>query len=166
MGNQNQQKNVTIEGAHIIFKNFTGRKDQFNSEGDRNFCVILPEDVATQMLADGWNVKYLKPREEGDEPTPYLQVKIRYDVRPPRVVVITTSGRTHYTQDMLETLDFADVETWDIVINGYDWDVNGKKGVKAYLKTLFCVLNEDDIERKYALKGAPADNIPLDIDDV
>jgi hypothetical protein len=58
------ENTVLMEGVRIIFRNFAGKEGQYNREGDRNFGVILPDDVAQQMLADGWNVKYLKPREE------------------------------------------------------------------------------------------------------
>src|SRR3954447_26708015 len=90
---------VLMEGVRIIFRNFSGKEGQYNREGDRNFGVILPPDVAEAMLADGWNVKYLKPREgEGDEEeaeTPWLAVSVNFDKgRPPKIVVVTDKKRT------------------------------------------------------------------------
>jgi hypothetical protein len=76
------ENTVLMEGVRIIFRNFAGKEGQYNREGDRNFGVILPDDVAQQMLEDGWNVKYLKPREDDDAEegeTPWLSVSVNFD---------------------------------------------------------------------------------------
>lgn len=141
---------VTIEDARILFRNFAGREGQYNREGDRNFAVVLDPTVAEQMLQDGWNVKYLKPREEGDEPTPYVQVSVSYKNRPPRIVMVTSRGRTTLPEELVEALDYADLAKVDLIVNPYTWAVSGKTGVKAYLKSLFVTIQEDELERKYA----------------
>lgn len=143
-------KEFTVEDARIIFRNFSGKEGQYNREGDRNFAVILDPVIADQMLEDGWNVKTLKPREEGDEPTPYVQVAVNFNNRPPKIMQITSSGRTLINEDLVDTLDWAEIKTVDLIARGYEWSVNGKSGVKAYLKTMFVTIEEDALERKYA----------------
>src|SRR3954453_22806423 len=96
---------VLMEGMRIIFRNFAGKEGQYNREGDRNFGVILPPDVAEAMLNDGWNVKYLKPREddEDQEETPWLSVSVAFDKgRPPTIVKITSRGSTKMEEDEVE----------------------------------------------------------------
>jgi hypothetical protein len=106
------------------------------------------------MAADGWNVKWLKPREdaeEGDEPQAYLQVTANFDKgRPPRVVMITSRGRTNLDENTVEMLDWADIQNTDMIVRPYEWSVNGKTGVKAYLQSIYVTVEEDDLERKYA----------------
>ena len=143
-------KTFMVEGARIIFRNFAGKEGQYNREGDRNFAVVLTPEVAEQMLMDGWNVRALPPREEGDEETPYISVAVNFKNRPPRVVMITSSGRTSLTEDTVEVLDFADIANADLIARGYEWVVGGKSGVKAYLQSLFVTVEEDALERKYA----------------
>lgn len=145
-----QLSTVTIEDARLIFRNFAGKEGQYNREGDRNFAVVLPPDVAVQMAADDWNIRYLTAREEGDEDVAYLPVSVSYKNRPPKVVMITSNSRTHLDESTVETLDYAEILTVDLIVNPYVWEVNGKGGVKAYLKTMFVTINEDDLERKYA----------------
>lgn len=144
-------RSITFESARIAFRNFAGKEGQYNREGDRNFVLILEDPaVAQQMADDGWNIKYLRPREEGDDPTPYVQVSVSYKSRPPRVVMITSRGRTDIPEEMLEILDWVDIASVDLIINPYQWAVNGKTGIKAYLKSIYITIQEDELERKYA----------------
>jgi hypothetical protein len=149
-----ERKTFMIEGAQIIFRNFEGKESQYNREGDRNFAVILDPAVAKQMLDDGWNVKELKAREEGDDPVPYIQVSVSYRNQPPTITMITTNARTLVNESTVEMLDWAEFDNVDLICNGYDWAVNGKTGTKAYLKKMYCTLAEDALDLKYAVDDA------------
>lgn len=142
---------VLMEDCEIIFRNFEGREDEYNRKGERNFCVILNPDQAKMMLEDGWNVKELRPREEGDEPTPYLPVAVSFKVRPPRCVMITSRGRNTLSEDEVELLDWVDVRLVDLMVRPYNWDVNGKSGTKAYLQSIYVTIEEDPLELKYGV---------------
>ena len=149
---------VVMEGVQIIFRNFVGRPGPFNQEGDRNFGVLLSDDVAEMMDQDGWNVKMLQPRddhEEETEPKPWLPCFLKYHgrngpVRPPLVVQITSRGRVHLGEDDIESLDFADITNVDLIVRPFAWDINGKTGIKAMVKSMFVTIEEDYLERKYA----------------
>jgi hypothetical protein len=151
-------KTFMVEDAPIIFRNFSGKEGQYNREGDRNFAVILPPDVAVQMLEDGWNVRYLESREEGEPDTPYISVAVNFNNRPPRVVLLTTTTRTQLDESSVDVLDWADIKTADLIARGYDWSVNGKTGTKAYLQSLFVTIEEDALERKYSINENPPGN--------
>lgn len=154
--------NVTVEDARIIFKNFAGKPTLFNTEGGvRSFGLILPPELAAAMEADQWAVKYLKPREEGDEPQPWVEVTVSYKLRPPRVVMIThrpnpatgemTPVRVALTEDVVEMVDYADIEKVDVIINPSVWGpISGRYGIKAYLQTMFITIRQDELEQKYA----------------
>jgi hypothetical protein len=148
-------KTFMIEDARIIFRNFSGKEGQYNREGDRNFAVVLPPETAELMIKDGWNVRVLEAREEGDEPTPYISVAVNFNNRPPRVVLLTSTTRTQLDENSVELLDWADIRTADLIARGYDWNVNGKSGTKAYLQSLFVTIEEDALERKYSIHENP-----------
>lgn len=149
---------VTLEDARIIFRNFSGKETEYNRAGSRNFCVILPEELAEQLLRDGWNVKRLKPREDDENPegTPYIQIQLGYTGKtPPAVVVINSRGRENYGEDEVETLDWFDIETADVMFRPYNWVTREgtpreERGVKAYCVKLFVTINEDALDLKYA----------------
>lgn len=144
---------VMMEGVRIIFRNFAGKEGQYNREGDRNFGVLLDDVVANQMAEDGWNVKWLKPREdadEGEEAQAWLAVSVNFKGRPPNVVTITSRGRENLNEDTVERLDWADISNVDLIVRPYEWNVNGKTGVKAYLQSIYVMIEEDELQKKYA----------------
>jgi len=142
--------NVVIEDARIILRNFRGAEGQYNREGDRNFAVILDEPIAKMMADDGWNVKRFKEREPGEPTQAFLPVTVNFRGRPPKIVMITSRGRTPLGEDEIELLDWADILTADLIIRPYEWAINGKTGISAYLKSLFVTIDEDVLDRKYA----------------
>jgi len=162
---ENRVKPVTFENARIIFRNFSGKEGRYNAKGDRNFCLLLETDEARTMEEEGWNVKYLRPREEGDEPQPYIQVSVNYGARPPRAVLITHRGRTNLGEGEIVILDWAEIRNVDLIINPYYWEVNGKTGIKAYLKSIYVSIIEDELEMKYSdVPDSAMNTIPEDPD--
>lgn len=147
-----QDNTVLMEGVQIIFRNFAGKEGQYNREGDRNFAVKLSDEVAEMLANDGWNVKQLQPREDDEEglPQPYLPVSVNYRGRPPRIVIITSRGRTNLEEEQVEMLDWADIENVDLIVRPYSWEVQGKTGIKAYLQSMYVTIREDALEMKYA----------------
>lgn len=146
-----EYRTVLFEDAHIILRNFSGKEGPYNKAGIRSFGVLLSEEIAAELARDGWNVKYLEPREEGDEPVPFLPIGVRFDIRPPRIVILTEDTRTQLDENSCEVIDWADIKLADLKVRGYEWVVNGKTGTKAYLQSLFVTIEEDELDRKYAI---------------
>ena len=146
---------IYIEHAEIRFANFSGIEKNYNPAGKRNFCVMLDDDTAKDMLDRGMNVKYL-PAVEGEDPKPYIQVSLSYPKDYPnlwpKVIMINSFGKRELTEDMLPILDqsSSNFENVDVVIRPYSWEYNGRKGVKAVLKSLYVTIREDEFEIKYA----------------
>lgn len=143
------KRNVQIEDARIAFRNFTGKQGQFNPPGRRNFCVLLNDDTSEMLKHDGWNVRYLTPKDPDEKPQPYLPVAVKYDYYPPKIVLINSTGKAILTEETVHILDWAEITGIDMILRPYNWEVNGKSGVKAYLKTMYVTVAEDAFESKY-----------------
>lgn len=154
--------NITIEGAKIRFRNFAGKEDRFNPAGKRSFCVFIDPDLAETLHEDGWNVKYLQPREEGEEPQAYLQVAVSYAVREPKIVLVTSKKKMPISEDMVHMLDYAEIANVDLIITPYKWEMGSKSGIKAYLKSMYVTVVEDELDEKYADIPESEDEIPFD----
>jgi hypothetical protein len=144
--------NLVLEDVRIVFRNFSGEQGMYNAKGDRNFAVILDRDVAQELANDGWNIKQLKPREDEEEPTPYLAVKVKMDgKRPPNIIMIggDSGKRTILDESTVDVLDHVDIGTIDMVLRPYDWDVNGATGRSAYLQDLYVTIIENPLDLKY-----------------
>ena len=142
---------VTFYNAKIIYRNFSGEASTYNRAGDRNFGIVVDDQATLDLLTkDGWNVKRLKPRDEDEEPKYFIPVTVRYDNFPPKVYKISGRKKTLLDEESVGSLDFDELDTVDVTITPSNWEMNGKTGVKAYLKTMFATLVQDELAAKYA----------------
>ena len=141
---------LQIDDARIIFKNFEGRGDKFNREGDRNFSLLIEdENTANALIKEGWNVKIKSGREEGDDPFMRLPVKVKFTDYGPNVYLVTGNRRNELDEESIGCLDNIEIESVDMDIRPYDWEVNGKTGRTAYLQSMEVVQRIDRFAARY-----------------
>lgn len=148
---------VLLENVQIVSRNFAGKEGKYNDPGDRNFLVLLEPYVAQAMLDDGWNVKLFPANEETGERQAYLPVKVHFGVRPPRINMVSSRGRTPIHESDVEILDWVDIRTVDLVLRPHNWTIGEKTGKKAYLQTMYITIEDDLLDNKYRdLEDLPA----------
>lgn len=141
---------VRIDNARITFRNFEGAEGKYNPAGNRNFGVFLNDDIAKKMEADGWNIRWLENRDN-EPPQPLITVRVNFGNYPPNVVLVSDGKMSRLTEENINVLDFAEFDQVDLILRGHRWGpIQGKSGIKAYLKTGYFVLAVDELAKKYS----------------
>lgn len=157
---------VTLRNVRIIFRNFAGAPTRFNAAGGkRTFSILLNENEANELSSMGFNVKALKQRDPDDDPAFHLPVEVSYRVKPPRIVFISNQGRkrTVIDEDTVGLIDYTEIEKIDLTINPYRWEMENTHGIKAYLKTMYVTIREDELDIEYAQDFGP--EVPADYEE-
>ena len=149
---------VTLKGVELLrtpFRNFSGSPTKFNPEGGpRSFHVRLTEEQAKALTEAGFYVREREAREAGEEPMWHLEIKVSFrdktgkKTRPPRIVSVLPSGRKDLDEEVVGTLDYADIEYGDISFRPYD---SGRDNVSAYLQTGYFHVRLDELEQMYEM---------------
>lgn len=140
-----------IKDATIRWRNFAGREEKFNAKGERNFTIFLTPHDSERLTEMGLNVKTLPVREgyENEPPQDILKVKVNFKGRPPRLVLVTSRGRTQLGEDEAMILDTAEMKKVDLILSPYWWEVNGIEGIAVSLKAIYMTIVEDELEIAY-----------------
>lgn len=143
-----------IDGRQIIFKNFEGRGDKFNREGDRNFSLrIDDENTADALVKEGWNVRIKEGRDEDEGPFMRLPIKVKFTAYGPDVYLNSAGNVTKLNEESIACLDNIEIESVDMDIRPYDWDVNGRTGRTAYLQSMEVIQRTNRFAARYANKN-------------
>ena len=142
---------LQIDDAKIIFRNFEGRGDKFNREGDRNFSLLIEDpDTVDALIKEGWNVRIKEGRDEDEGPFMRLPVKVKFTDYGPNVYLVTGDRRNELDEESIACLDNIDIESVDLDIRPYDWEVNGRTGRTAYLQSMEVIQRIDRFAARYA----------------
>lgn len=149
---------LQIDDARITYKNFEGRGDKFNREGDRNFSLIIPdEEIMNALVEDknehgvGWNVKIKPPRDEDDEPFMHMKVKVKFTDYGPNIYLESGGNMIRLDEESVRCLDDMRISHVDLDIRPYDDIIQGKPFRSAYLQSMRVVqdLSGDRFASRY-----------------
>ena len=85
------------------------------------------------MVEAGWNVKIKPPRDEDDTPFMFIPVKVKFNNRGPNIYVQSAGNVKRLTEETVGMLDEIDIQSVDMDLRPYDWEINDKTGRTAYL---------------------------------
>lgn len=161
---------LAVEGAAIIYKNFSGDPTAFNpAGGKRTFALVVPQNVADDLVEDGWNVKHRPPREEGDDDMYYTEVVVNLASQfPPKLCLIVCFGERkkmiELNEENVSELDKNFLSNVDLIIHPYAHGRANAAGatVKGYLKTLYATQEPiSDFGGKYDQFYLDEDELPF-----
>lgn len=161
---KNNIENIKIENARIVFRNLSGKPDKFNPQGGkRSFSVVIDDpEFANELKREGWNIKQFNQSPDSDEePAHFISVKVSYNNIPPHIYLCTSKNKTLLNEDTVGQLDYAEISNVDIVITPYQYEMNGRSGISAYVKTMYVTVVEDEFASKYEYDDLDDEEIPF-----
>lgn len=147
-------KIIQIDDAHLLWRNFKGREEEFNRKGDRNFNIVietaeqynaLKEDVNDYGIP--WNIA-VKESADGSDPRMTMKVKVKFSDRGPNIYLIAGNSRTKLTEETVGILDDITIARVDLDIRPYDDTISGKPFRAAYLKNMEVIQDIDRFEAR------------------
>lgn len=152
-----KREDLIIENAELKFLNFEGREDRnpktgkiMNSEGKRNFHVVVPEELVDTLTKDGWNVKELA-HEEGEPAVHTVKVNVSYRYREPVILKYEGRREIRLSEESVATLDYEDVISADLIIHPSEYlKDDGSTGLSGYLTELRIKVKGSPFAEKYA----------------
>lgn len=169
MARKERIEDVTIRGAagqQLIFRNFEGAAGKFNNAGDRNFCLIIDEDLAGELQSKGFSVKHTKARDDEYDSVPYIKIKVGFTLKdgtdnpyPPKIYKIDSTGMKALDKTTVKFLDGARISKADLIFSGYQYEdrETGETRYSAYLRNLYVEIEENALEREYNERFAGMD---------
>lgn len=138
--------NLTIRNARIIFRNFAGKASKFSTEGRRTFSVLIDDqNLAKSLMDDGWLLKPLRKRDENDPQNYHLPVTVYFGNYPPKVVMINGKNQVDLDESTISMIDYQDILNINLTIRPREYNIAGRRGIKAYLKTMVVTVQEDEL---------------------
>jgi len=136
---------LEVEGAGIIFKNFSGAPTEFNpAGGKRTFALVLPRELADDLAEEGWNIRRRPAKDEGDEDMLYTEIVVNMNsMYPPKLHLLFRYGDSEKMrllhEDELFELDENIITDIDLIVHPFAHGRSNSAGstVKGYLKTLY-----------------------------
>lgn len=164
----NAPKMVTLRNVEILWHNFAGRGTDKNAEGDRNFNIIIPDDMVDELR--GKNVPVKTWTAQDGTVVNHAKIKVsfkREDKRPSiRLAVNGGAFRTIEEDDlyMIDTaLNSGTISNIDIRFEPSYYTKNGG-GYSLYLQNFRAVIEdpfEDDTPR--IIEDGTDDDLPFDV---
>lgn len=144
-----EERILQITDAMLRFRNFSGRGDKFNREGDRNFSLLITDGETVEALRNdvneygaSWNVK-IKVRED-EEPFMHMPVKVKFTNWGPNVYLKSGDNEAiKLTEETIGILDQISIASVDLDIRAYDDSINGRGFRSAYLQSMYVVQDVD-----------------------
>ncbi len=149
---ENNRNKVVIKDEDIIklrWMNLSGNQDPYTKKTDKTFTVVLTESKARELEAQGFNIRWREFDDGNKEAS--LRVFARYGDYPPQIYQVSDGGKniTLLDEDTVGYLDNAEIDHADIELSPYHWTVNGNSGVKAYIRTAYFAIAEDQFRSRY-----------------
>lgn len=147
---------VTFKDVELRWKNFSGKADDFNAEGNRYFNIVLNKEWADYLnevelttksgrTVKGANVKTRVP--QGGEGDPLYTLRVKFGAYPPEEMWrVTSRGKMKLSMENVGNLDREYIEKAKVMVTLSPYERPGNVGITAYCKKLIVWVREDGFD--------------------
>ena len=161
----------------ILFPNLEGKKDRYNTKGDRTFRLKLNDpEFAKALTEDGWNIRIYTPKNDKYDPYYYMNVKTKFRADSdtvycdPEIHLLTSKNDILCGPQNMVDIDAAfighKVKRVDLVLNPYPWtnkEIGPGEGITAYIREMWVEIQESPFANRYADRNSNFnDEVPFD----
>lgn len=152
-----------FENYRMVYRNFSGRIDEYNERGDRSFSIVIDDPkLADELEAEGWRIKRRPPRDEDSNEFITLKVFVKYEVRPPKIYIVAPNNvRTLMDESTVGEIDAAEILDMKLAVVPYRGKNSRDGRFTAYCKTLYVWVEGDEFEDEFNF-DVPDDDVPFD----
>ena len=146
---------IKLENTRFIYKtNFAGKENDFGNDSRQANVVINDQAVLDYLLAQGYNVKETKPRDEEDDqfiPEYFVVVKVNYDSEyPPEIYLVEgTCEPVLLDANTVGQIDLSYIKNVDVELGQYENQKTGKKSLWVNLMYVEKHESSDPFKHKY-----------------
>ena len=146
-----------VPGGDLWYRNMQGNPTDYTPAGTRSFSIAIDDELAEELLNEGWTCINHKPRNSKDPDSPLIyrfKIKMNFNgANPPSLYVASRDGKRRTPVDVNwlddQNIDKRKIEWCDIEVNPYNRNVNGKDWCSAYLSEITIKLQEGAFDYKY-----------------
>lgn len=143
-------ENVT--GSDIKFRHFSGEKDRYHAQGERDFNLAISDEFAEELAVAGWRVRFGKDKGDGsgEKYSSMIKVKVNYaSYKPPIITRFTSLGHVEIDEELVKDIDHDQIESAALIITPY-LSKNSEDGkYTPYLENMRYKIEEDPFAGMY-----------------
>lgn len=158
--------NLDLSNHRIFARDLDGSKaEKKGFARERSFLVALDPEEAASLEEEGWPVKFLPPKNDEEDGTHFMKVKVGFGKIPPKIVVLNPVTRKKKALNENTVIELNWIYILDVpqmIVRPYNYNLRGREGTSVWLNSIYVTKRVDPFEEKFSDYADEDDSINED----